>query len=143
MSTRQERITAGKSKISCGIDYGVGGSAFAELPREQVVGRSALEIIKRVIGHPQLSDTASRTAKVIEEALRTKRMIDAELTRAARNKADGEPIRLDQVLVESEEGEEQDESVVVRETDEITIRLSEAYRGGDARCQCRRRTEEV
>ena len=142
MSTRQKRITAGKArKIRFGLDYGKGGSAFAELPLEQVAGKSALEVIKRVVGHPQQSEAASRTARVIEQALRTTRAIDAELTKASRNKANGEPITLDQVIVDREESEEKDDSVVVRETDEITIRLSESYRGGDAPCRCRRRNE--
>jgi len=64
------------------------------------------------------------------------------LSKASRNKADGKPITLDQVIiVDGEEGEEQDESVVVREIEEIKMRLSESYRGGDALCLCWRHAE--
>jgi hypothetical protein len=139
MSARHGRITAGKArKIKWGLTYGMGGTAFAELPLEQVAGKSALEVIKRILDHPQSSESAARTARVLEEALQTARTIDAELIRASRNKADGTPITFDQVIVDCEECEEQGESVAVQETEEINIRLSEAYRGGDVRCRCRR-----
>lgn len=142
MGAHRERVSKRKArKIRVELGYGVGGSAFAELPFDQVAGKPALEVIKQVLGHPQPSESASRTARVLAEALQTKRAIDAELTRASRNKADGKPITLDQVIVDGEEGEEQDESVVVREIEEIKMRLSESYRGGEALCLCRRHAE--
>jgi len=139
LSDRKERVRA--RKVRCVVAYGMGGSAFAEFPREEIVGQSAIELIRRVAGHPQQSESAARTARVLQEAMRTAREIDAELIRSSRNSADGEAISLDQVVVGREEGAEQDERVAVQETEEVYLRVSESYRGGGARC-CRRRYAE-
>jgi hypothetical protein len=119
----------------------MGGSASADLSVEEVAGKTAREFLKQVVGHPQSSETAARTARLIEQVLQTMKAIDAEVIPASGNRADGIPISLDDVLVEGEEGEGQDESVVARGTEEITIRLSEAYRGGDAPCPFRRHAD--
>jgi hypothetical protein len=133
MSARQKRITARKVRV--GVGYGMGGSAFAEFRREEIAGKSALDVITRVLGRPQPSESATRTAKVLAEALKTTRAIDAELIRASRDKADGKPISLDQVVVDHEEAEGEDESVVMQEIEEVTLRVSESYRGGDRQCR--------
>ena len=142
MGNRRERVRMGEARrIRCSSEYGMGGSAYADLPVEQVVGKTAREVLRSVAGHPQMSETGRRVARVVAEVLRTMKDIDAELVQASRNRADGKPISLDQVLIENEEGEGQDESVVARETEEITVRISEAYRGGDAPCPYRRHAE--
>jgi hypothetical protein len=119
----------------------MGGSAFAELPYEQVAGKTARAILKQVVVHPQSSGTAARTARLIDEVLKTMKAIDAELPKKSGSRAEGIPISLDQILIEGEEGEGQDESVVARGTEEITIRLSEAYCGGAAPWPYRRHAE--
>lgn len=140
MSDRKERIRA--RKVRCEVAYGMGGSAFAEFPREEIAGQSAIELIRRVAGRPQQSESAARTARILEEAIRTAREIDAELIKSSRNSADGEPIGLDQVVVAREEGAEQDERVAVEETEWVNLRVSESYRGGGARCRRRRYAEQ-
>ena len=127
--TAQQKRTA-KKKIDVRVTYGLGGSVFGQFPSNTVAGISARNLIKLVIDGPQPPGSATRTAKVLADVLRTERAIDAELTRASSGEADGEPISLDQVVVAEEDGEEQRESPVIQKSDEITIRLSEAYRGG-------------
>jgi hypothetical protein len=133
MNARQRRIAARKVRV--GVGYGMGGSASAEFRREEIAGKSAREVITQVLGRPQPSESATRTAKVLAEAMKTTRAIDAELIRASRDKADGKPISLDEVVVDHEEAEGQDESVVMQEIEEVTLRVSESYRGGDRQCR--------
>jgi hypothetical protein len=140
MSAQRQRIRA--QRVRVGVTYGMGGSAFAEFPRDEIAGKSAAELIAKVISRPQPSESAARTARVLQEAMRTAREIDAELIRSSRNRADGEPIGLDQVVVAREEGVEQGEGVAVQETEEVTFRVSESYRGGGERCRCRRYAEQ-
>jgi hypothetical protein len=128
MSAQQKRKA--KKKIDVRVTYGLGGSVFGQFPRDEVAGKSASDLVHLVLGRPQPSGSATRTAKVLEDVLRTERAIDAELTRTSSGEADGEPIGLHQVVVKEEDGEEQRDSHVTQETDEVTIRLSEAYRGG-------------
>jgi hypothetical protein len=128
MTAHQKRTP--KKEIDVRVTYGLGGSVFGQFPRHRVAGMSARELIQLVIDGPQPPGSAARTAKVLADVLRTQRMIDAELTRAAGGQADGDPISLDQVVVKEEDVEEQRESPVIQDTEEVTIRLSEAYRGG-------------
>jgi hypothetical protein len=138
MSAQQKRIA--KKRIDVRVTYGLGASVFGQFPRDEIAGKSASDLINLVLGQPQPLGSATRTAKVLTDVLRTERAIDAELTRASSGEADGEPISLDQVVVKEEEGEEQRESHVTQESDEVTIRLSEAYRGG-TRWQAERRPD--
>ena len=140
MSAQRKRIA--KKRIDVRVTYGLGGSVFGQFPRDEVAGKSASDLIGLVLGRPQTLGSAARTAKVLSDVLSTERAIDAELTRASRGEADGEPISLDQVVVKEEEGEEQRDSHLTQETDEVTIRLSEAYRGGMG-WQAERRSDQV
>jgi hypothetical protein len=137
---RVQKKAAAKKRIDVRVTYGLGGSVFGQFPRDDVAGKSASDLIHLVLGRPQPSGSAKRTAKVLEDVLRTERAIDAELSRASGGEAetDGEPIGLDQVVVKEDQGEEQRENHVTQETEEVTIRLSEAYRGG-TRWQTERR----
>jgi len=132
VGTQQKRIAR---KVRVGVGYGMGGSAFGEFSRDEIAGKSVAEVIQGVVDRPQVPGSAARTAKVLADALRTTREIDAELTRASSGRAEGRPVGLDQVVIGHEDGGERDESVVIQETEEITIRLSESYRGGEARWQ--------
>ena len=127
MRKQRERSTR---KVRCEIGYGMGGSAIGELPRDQIAGKSAREVIQSVVALPQQPGPASRTAKVLSDALQTVRQIDAELIRASTGKADGEPIGLDEVVITRDDDQRQDESVVGPECEEIKIRVSESYCGG-------------
>jgi hypothetical protein len=138
MSAQKKRTA--KKRIDVRVTYGLGGSVFGQFPRDEVAGKSASDLINLVLGRPQPPGSATRTAKVLEDVLRTERAIDAELTRASSGEADGEPIGLDQVVVKEDDGEEQRENQVTQESDEFTIRLSEAYRGG-TRWQAERRPD--
>ena len=128
MTTQQKRTA--KKRVDVRVTYGLGGSVFGQFPRDTVAGISARDLINLVLDGPQPAGSATRTAKVLADVLCTERAIDAELTRASSGEADGEPISLDQVVVKEEGGEEQRESRVIQESEEVTIRLSEAYRGG-------------
>jgi len=138
MRVQQKRNTR---KVRLEIGYGLGGAATGELPRHQVAGKSARQVIQSVVELPQQSGPASRTAKVLGDAMRTMRQIDAELLNASRGKAHGEPIGLDDVVITCDDDQKQDESGVGQETEEVTIRCSESYRGGDGTWQTRRQTE--
>jgi hypothetical protein len=119
-----------KKNVSLDVQYGIGGSAVGVLPRDQIAGKSTRQVIESVIALPQEPGSASRTAKVLADALQTMRQIDAELVNASAGKAVGEPIRLDQIVIPSDDDQKQDESVVGSECDDITIRVSESYQGG-------------
>ena len=138
MSAQQKGIA--RKRVDVQVTYGLGGSVLGQFPREEVAGKSASDLINLVLSRPQRPGSAARTAKVLEDVLRTERAIDAELTRAAGGEADGEPISLDQIVVKEDEDEEQRDSSVTQELEEVTIRLSEAYRGG-ARWQSDRRPD--
>jgi hypothetical protein len=139
MTAQQKKRTA--RKVDVRVSYGLGKEMFGRFPREEIAGLSARDLIDRVISGPQEPGSAARTAKVLADVLATQRSIDAELTRASSGDADGEPISLDQVIVTEEGGEEQRESPVVQESDQITIRLSESYVGGGKRWQVDRRVD--
>jgi hypothetical protein len=138
MSAQQKRTA--KKSIDVRVTYGLGGSVFGQFPRDEIAGRSASDLIDLVLRRPQPPGSAERTRKVLADVLRAERAIDAELTRASRGEADGEPISLDQVVVKEEDAEEERENSVTQESDEVTIRLSEAYRGG-TRWQAERRPD--
>jgi hypothetical protein len=138
--TAQQKRTA-KKRVDVRVTYGLGGSVFGQFPHDRVAGMSALDLINLVLDGPQPPGPATRTAKVLADVLRTERAIDAELTRATSGEADGEPVSLDQVVVKEEDGEEQRDNSVTQESDEVTIRLSEAYRGG-TRWQAERRADQ-
>ena len=128
MSVQQNRSSR---KVKVAVDYGMGGSLSALFARDALEGESALEVLKRVLDTPQAPGSASRTARVVAEALKTLREIDLELVKASGGKAEGEPIGFDHVVVaREEEGKEQDENAVGLQQEEIRIRLSESYRGG-------------
>ena len=127
MRTLQKRKTR---NVTLDVAYGIGGSAVGVLPRDQIAGKTAREVIQSVIELPQQPGSASRTAKVLAAALQTMRQIDAELIKASTGKAGGEPIGLDQVVIPSDDDQRQDESIVGPECDEIAIRVSESYCGG-------------
>jgi len=118
-----------------GVDYGMGGSVSGVFPRDELAGKPAGEVIQRVLDHPQTPGTAGRTAKVLGDAIRTGRAIDLELTRNASRRSEGEPISFDHILVPREQDAEQSEGGLVQETEEIAMRLSESYCGGDSRWQ--------
>jgi hypothetical protein len=138
MRTQQKRNTR---KVRLDIGYGLGGAATGEFPRHQVAGKSAREVIQSVVELPQQPGPASRTAKVLADAIRTMRQIDAELINVASGKAHGEPIGLDDVVITCDDDQKQDESTTGQECEEIKIRCSESYRGGDGTWQIRRHTE--
>ena len=132
MGARQQKI---KRSTKVGVDYGAGGSVSAIFPRDELVGKPASDVIWRVLDAPQTPGRAERTAKVLRDAMRAKRAIDVEVIKAATRRSEGEPITFNQVLVPGEKDVEEGESGLVRETEEITIRLSESYCGGDTRWQ--------
>jgi hypothetical protein len=136
------RIRTVKKKVRVRVSYGVGGSIEGLFPRQEVAGKSARDVIGLVVSSPQPSSSAERTRKVLEDVFKTQQAIDAELTRAASGEEDGEPISLHQVVVKEEDGEEQSESRVTQESEELTIRLSEPYRGG-TKWQSERRVDRV
>ena len=127
MTVQQRR----SRKMRVSAEYGIGGSCSALFLRDELEGKSALEVLRRVIGSPQSPGSASRTARVVSEALNTMREIDVELLGAG-GKAEGEPIGLDHVIVK-DDGEEIEENAAELQQEEIRIRLSESYRGGVAR----------
>jgi len=137
MRTQQKRNTR---KVRLEVGYGLGGAATGEFPRHQVAGMPARDVIQRVLEMPQQPGPASRTAKVLADALRTMRQIDAELVNASSGKAQGEPIGLDDVVITCDDDQKQEGSVG-QETEEVSIRCSESYRGGDGTWQTRRHTE--
>jgi hypothetical protein len=125
-------------EIDVRVDYGIGGSVFGRFPRDEVAGISARDLIGLVLSGPQLPGSATRTAKVLADVLLTERAIDAELTRASTGEAGGEAISLDHVVVKEDDGEQERESSGTQDLDEVTIRLSESYRGGATRWQTER-----
>jgi hypothetical protein len=138
MKTRQKRS---RPKVKFDITYGMGGSAYGELPRQQLEGKSARELIQSVVALPQRTESASRTANVVADAMQTLKQIDAELVRATDNKALGAPIDLDGVVIAREGDDARKEGVVGPECDEVTIRLSESYCGGEESWQIKSRIE--
>ena len=138
MKTRQKR---NHQKVKCDITYGMGGTAYGELPRDQIEGKSARELIQSVVALPQRTDSASRTANVLADAMQTLKQIDAELIRSTGDKALGEPIDLDGVVIAREGDDAQKEGIVGPECDEVSIRLSESYCGGEGSWQIKQRIE--
>ena len=117
------------------MDYGMGGTVSGEFPRDELVGKPASEVIQRVLDHPQRPGMAERTAKIVRDAIRTCRAIDLELTKVGSHRSEGEPITFERVLVPHEKDVEEGESNLVQKTEEINLRLSESYCGGDTRWQ--------
>ena len=128
MGARQKRITR---KVRVEADYGVGGSVSGVFPRDELVGKPAGEVLRRVVDSPQEPGAAERTAQVLKDALRTKREIDLELTKNASRRSEGQPITFERILVPREGDAEQGERGLVEETEEIKMRLSESYCGGE------------
>ena len=138
MGLRRKRI---ERKVRVDIDWGMGGSVSGVFPRDELVGKPAGAVIDSVLARPQTPGTAERTARVLRDALRTSRAIDVEVIKAASRRSEGEPITFEQPLVPREKDAEQDESGLVRETEQVKIRLSESYRGGSRRWQCKRQVD--
>lgn len=132
MGARQRRI---ERKVRVDVDYGMGGSVSGVFSRDELAGKPAGEVIQRVLDHPQALGTAARTAKVLRDAIQTGRAIDLELTRNESRRSEGAPITFERILVPREEEAGQGEKGLVQETEEITMRLSESYCGGDSRWQ--------
>jgi hypothetical protein len=154
MGVQQNRNT--KTAIDVRVFYGLGESVFGRFPRDEIAGFSARDLVNLVIEGPHAPGAATRTAKVLADVLQTERVIDAELFRAAASatgatgatgaagETDGAPISLDDVVVregEKGEGEEQHENSV--KSEEITIRLSESYRGGRTAWLAERRSAAI
>ncbi len=119
-------------KMRVGVEYGIGGSHSALFSRDDLAGKTALEVLRRVIDSPQSPGSETRTARVVADALSTMREIDLELVASVGGKAEGEPIGLDHVIV-ADDGGEIEENAAGQQQEEIRIRLSESYRGGVAR----------
>ena len=119
-------------KTRVGVEYGIGGQFSALFSRDDLKGKTALDVLRALVDSPQSPGSEARTARVVGEALSTLREIDVELLESQGGKAEGEPIGLDHVIVK-DDGEEIEESSVGQQQEEIRIRLSESYRGGVAR----------
>jgi hypothetical protein len=135
---RQKRS---RQKVRFDVTYGMGGTACGELPRQQIEGKSAREVIQSIAALPQQTESASRTANVLTDTLQTLKKIDAELIRATGDRALGEPIDLDEVVIAGEGDGAQKEGIVGPECNEVTIRLSESYEGGEGSWQIERQVE--
>ena len=128
MTVQQQRPSR-KTRVSA--EYGMGGGFSALFSRNDLKGKTALDVLRALVDSPHSPGSETRTARVVGEALSTLREIDVELIRSG-GKAEGEPIALDQVIVE-DDGEGIEENSVGQQQEEIRIRLSESYRGGVAR----------
>jgi hypothetical protein len=126
-------------EVGVQVTYGLGGIAEGRFSRDAVTGKSARELIRRVVECPQTPGPAARTARVLSDVLRRKGVIDAELVHSSSDGAQGQPIRLDDVVVKERNRSFEVDGPEAPDSDEFTIRISESYRGGascssEARC---------
>ena len=117
------------TEVGFNVIYGIGAACYGRLQRESISGLSTRELIARVAEHPQAAGPASRTATVLMEVLRSGRPVDVELVHSASANAEGEPIGLDDPVSLREAA---DVGGSGAESDELTIRISESYQGGQA-----------
>jgi hypothetical protein len=114
------------AEVDVSVVYGMGGACAGRFPRHSVEGLAARDLVQQVIQRPQPAGPAARTAQVLAEVLRSRREIDAELTDGPDEATGrGQPITLDQVVVRGRSDAPQSP-----ERDDVTIRISESYRGG-------------
>lgn len=105
--------------IDVGIRYGISGAVRARLARRTVAGLTARQLVQRVIECRQPGAPGARTARVLGDVMRGSRQLDVELARGADAPA-GEPIAFDDVLSDD----------TAADQDDLTLLVSEAYRGG-------------
>ncbi len=113
-------ISRNSNQVAVSVSYGVGESCSGRFARRTVAGLTARQLVKRVVECRQPRGTASRTATVLGDVLRSSRLIDVEIARGS-NATAGTPIALDDVVLRGDEKSDQDE---------FTILVSENYRGG-------------
>ena len=119
-------------EVGVHVTYGLGGVAEGRFSRDAVAGKSARELIRSVVQCEQAPGPAARTAKVLGDVIRRKRALDVELVDAPNDGAQGQPIRLDDVVLKERNQRIELDGPETPESDEFTIRISESYRGGSS-----------
>jgi hypothetical protein len=119
---QQARATG---EINVQVMYGIGGSCEGRFARDAIAGISTRELIGQVIELPQTAGPPARTANVLREVLRSSRDVDVEV--GTSGTVAGEPATLDQVPLRDREDGAGRTAVDVGD---LTIRISESYRGG-------------
>jgi hypothetical protein len=107
------------------VGYGLGAQCVGNFNRQSLGGLSVRNIIQRTIAVPQPNPPSKRTAVVLQDVLQGNRILDVELSHPNDEMAQGTPINLDDVLVA-----DQDDSSHSEEEQDITLRVSEPYKGG-------------
>ena len=86
-------------EVGVHVTYGLGGVAEGRFSRDAVAGKSARELIRSVVQCDQAPGPAARTAKVLGDVMRRKGALDVELVDASSDGEQGQPIRLDDVVL--------------------------------------------
>ena len=113
-------------KVRTRVAYGIGEACTADLSTAEAQHLTVRDLILRVSREPQQGDPATRTARVLNEAIRTGRPLYVERLRGpACDPGSGDPLSLDQPvpLPEQEPGQQP------RTLEFLT---SEPFRGGRA-----------
>lgn len=109
------------------VHYGLGESCVGRFGHQDIGGLPVRDVIDRVTNSPQPTETAVQTAKVVAKVLRSGRPIDVELSNGADDGTSrGKPIVLDDVVLP-----ERPAGDSVRQPGSVTVRMSEAYKGGE------------
>jgi hypothetical protein len=125
----REKTKLRKNDVALKVQYGLGAEVGGRFVLDEISGLSARALILRVCARPQPPGPSARTAAVLSEVLRTSREIDAELTRASNRASEGQPISLDDVVFDGDQGGRNGVLGEV-ESDEVCVRISEAFTGG-------------
>ena len=114
--------------VDVSVTYGIGGSCEAVFPRESLNGVSVGNVIERVARMPQSNTSAARTAVVLQGVLKGDRTLDVEvLDHPDDDLNPGKPVKLDSVLLDPAASDPSED-----QTQDISLRVSEPYRGGTA-----------
>lgn len=116
-----------RARVRFDVIYGLGGMCGTSVPRAEINGQTARQMIRTVTDSAQSDPKAARTAREINRAISGPLELDVELINRSVGPggADGEPVRLDEPLFPGPES-----PTHRRVPDHVTLRLSESYRGG-------------
>lgn len=120
-------ISTEQARVRFDVIYGLGGMCGTSVPRAEINGQTARQMIRIVTDSTQSDPNAARTAREITRALGGPFELDVEFIgrSVGPGGADGEPVGIDEPLFP---GPESPSHRPV--PNHVTLRLSESYRGG-------------